>query len=114
MSDSLEARYAALLELAREIPSDSLPSLLGRLAEAEAIVRVRLNTVPTPAGGQKPHPDEHVAVEEAARRLGISPKYVYKHADRLPFVRRIGRRVVCSTRGLQDWSEKQRAYTPAR
>ena len=114
MTDSLEDRYAAVLVLARDAPPENLPSVLGRLAEAEAIVRQRLHNL-APSNGPGKQPDEHVSVEEAARRLGISTRFVYKHADRLPFIRRIGRRVLCSSRAIQDWSERQRPpYTHAR
>src|SRR5438093_13327108 len=105
MTDSLEDRYAALLILARDAPPESLPSVLGRLAEAEAIVRQRLHNL-APSNGPGKQPDQHVSVEEAARRLGISTRFLYKHADRLPFIRRIGRRILCSSRRIHAWSER--------
>lgn len=47
-------------------------------------------------------PDEAVDVTEAARRLGVSERYCYRHADQLPAVR-IGRRLVFSSRGIDQF-----------
>jgi len=91
MTDSLEDRYAALLILARDAPPDSVPSVLGRLAEAEGIRLQRLHTS-APSNGPGKQPDEQVCLEAAARRAGISPRLVYTHADRLPFTRPLGTR----------------------
>ena len=54
-------------------------------------------------------PDEAVDIEEAARRLGMSPRYLYRHASKLPFVVRQGRRVTCSSAGITAFLRERRA-----
>lgn len=51
-------------------------------------------------------PDENLTIDEAARRLGISKDFLYRHD--LPFKVRIGRRVLFSARGLSKWLNDQR------
>jgi hypothetical protein len=80
-----------------------LPGLLGLLAEAQAMALARL-TVPDAEDQPRQAPDGNVSVAEAARRLGVSPSYIYKNAKVLPFVVRIGRRRVCSASRLERWN----------
>ena len=40
---------------------------------------------------------------ELARALKVSRKWVYRHAARLPFTRRVGRAVRFDSRGLESW-----------
>lgn len=53
-----------------------------------------------------PKQDANVDVAEAARRLGVSVRYVYRHAQELPAVR-MGRRLVFSSRGLDDYIRRR-------
>jgi excisionase family DNA binding protein len=79
-----------------------LPQLIGDLAaaHAEALARVLASqSVPPPT-----RPDENLAIDEAARRLGVSKDYLYRHADHLPFALRIGRRLLFSEAGLEKWN----------
>jgi excisionase family DNA binding protein len=48
----------------------------------------------------QPEHDELLAVAEAARRLGISPDYLYRHASEYPFTRRQGRKPLFSAQGI--------------
>jgi excisionase family DNA binding protein len=82
-----------------------LPAFLGALEAAKAEAWGRL-TVSQPV--TLTNADENVSVEEAARRLGVSNRWIYKHASRLTFVRKIGRRVLCSARALAEWNDRQR------
>jgi predicted DNA-binding transcriptional regulator AlpA len=84
---------------------ESLLLILEQLAglQARAEVQVRSASGPAPAVPAGSQPDVNVPVEEAARRLGISRSYIYKNARSLPFTTRIGRRLVCSARGLERW-----------
>ena len=54
----------------------------------------------------QPVPDENVDVEEGARRLGVSVRYVYRNAKTLPVVR-IGRRLLLSSRGIDEFIRKR-------
>ena len=51
--------------------------------------------------------DENLDVRHAAHRLGVSTSWLYREAHRLPFAVRIGRRVLFSARGLEQWSREQ-------
>ncbi len=100
---------------------ETLPDLIGDLEAAKARALVRLMS-PTPvAVAARPDAaaDVNISVEEAARRLGISDRWIYKNAKSrkvgsairpaLPFIRRIGdRRVVCSARGVAEWNAGRR------
>jgi hypothetical protein len=97
-----------LLHAVAEAPPAELPALVGALAQAHAVALARL-TMPRPEN-REPQPREgNISAEEAARRLGVSPSYIYKNARTLPFTARIGRRVVCNIRGVDRWSRQRQA-----
>lgn len=95
---------AVLAGVTDETPSGDLPRLIGDLEAAKAHAWARL-TVPAANVTTGQPPEENVSAKEAARRLGVSPDYLYKQAkaDRLPFVVHIGRRVLFDARGLDRW-----------
>jgi excisionase family DNA binding protein len=99
---SLEARYGAVLELAREVPSESLPALLGRLAEAEAIVRVRLTAPAVEAPAEE---DRLVDMPEVAKVLAIPVEHARELGRRgeIPTVRVGERYVRVRLSSLRDW-----------
>jgi hypothetical protein len=72
------------------------------LAELDA---VEVDAAPA-AGGV---PDRLLTAVEAAVRLAVPVRYVYAHADRWPFVVRVGRKVRCSEAGLVRWLARRRA-----
>lgn len=92
-----------LLQAVAEASPSELPALVGALAQAQAVALGRLTT-PRPEGHEVDVRDGNISVEEAARRLGVSPSYLYKNARSLPFVVRIGRRLVCSPSRLERWN----------
>jgi len=81
---------------ARELPAHELPRLLGELEEIRCTALARL-TAPAPAQSQA---DELLSAPEAARRLGISLDYLYRHHRDFPFTRRVGRRLLFSALGM--------------
>ena len=81
-------------------------ALVVALAARLAALGARMTTGGVPV--EAPSPDENVSATEAARRLGVSRVYLYRHAHELPFAVRIGRRVVFSAKGLERWSRQQR------
>jgi predicted DNA-binding transcriptional regulator AlpA len=93
-----------LARYGRELPATELPSFIGRLAEADAIARARLNS-PAPAPVRKA--DELLSTAEAARRLGISKTTLY-HRN-FPFTIRdpLTRRLRFSANGIEAWIVKQ-------
>ena len=88
---------------------EALPDLIGDLEAAKARAMARLTSPAAARPVMGADLEGNVSVEEAARRLAVSDRWVYSHAKSLPFVRRIGRRVVCSARGVAEWSARQRA-----
>lgn len=83
-----------------------LPDLIGELEAARARAWARL-TAPAPPPRKElaalPH---HVSVAEAAEALGVSRQWLY-HSENLPFVRRLGRRVVVDVRLAAEWLKRQ-------
>lgn len=53
-------------------------------------------------------PDRLLTVPEAAGRCALSVRYIYAHADQLPFVVRVGRKVRVSAARLTRWMARQR------
>ena len=96
----------AALAAAETLPRADLPRFVGDLEEIRAVAFARL-IAPTPV--QQP-PDELLSVQEAARRLGVSRDFLYRHHRRLPFSRRMGRNLLFSAQGIQKYI--QRGYDP--
>lgn len=96
---------AAAAEAIRDADADELPAIVGELEALKAVAWSRMLAPPPPArdeGG-----DQNVSADEAARRLGLSKDWLYKHADALPFAVKIGRRVLFSARGLERWNRQR-------
>lgn len=90
-----------------ELPATVAQELLGRLAGLLELLRLRLLQPPPPSG---PETDRLLTVEEAAERLGVSPRWLYRHAGRLPFARRLSRKALrFSEVGLRRWQAARRA-----
>jgi len=88
-------------------PAAELPQLIGDLEAARAAAWARL-TAPAaepPAEAPRQEP-RNLGVAEAARRLGMSRDWLYRHAAELPFALRIGRRVVFDSVALERWNRK--------
>jgi predicted DNA-binding transcriptional regulator AlpA len=88
-----------VLMAVRELPAGELPRLLGELEEIRWTAMARL-TAPAPARSQA---DELLSAPEAARRLGISQDYLYRHHRDFPFTRRVGRRLLFSALGIDRY-----------
>jgi predicted DNA-binding transcriptional regulator AlpA len=96
-----------LRSLVEETPAPELPELIGELEAARAAAWARL-TAPT---GEKPsvvpgQEARNLDVAEAAKRLGMSRDWLYRHASELPFALRIGRRVVFDSVALERWNRR--------
>ena len=89
------------LEDARNLPADKLPRLLGDIEEVRTTALARLSA-PSPA----PAKDELLTVKQAAERLHCSQVYLYKTA--LPFKRKLGRKLLFSSRGIDEYLAKQK------
>jgi excisionase family DNA binding protein len=82
----------SMLEAAREWPVTELPVLVG-LLESMCVALSRIATPPAPAPADH---DELLDIAEAARRLGISKSFLYRHHGRggFPPARPIGRKLL--------------------
>lgn len=87
-----------LLRAAREFSADDLPGLLGEIEVIRYTALARLSPAPYIGSGQ---PDQLVSIAEAARRLNVSQDYLYRHWKELPFTRRMGRRLLFSSSGIE-------------
>lgn len=92
----------AALGLARRLPPEELPALIGALAEVSAVATARL-AAPAVADA----PDTLLEVPEAAARLGISPDYLYRHSKKFPFTRRMGRKLLFSSVGVETYLKRE-------
>ncbi len=100
----MRGELESVLAAAQGWPREELPALVGALAEAQAVALARLAT-PAPAQTQ---PDELLNVEEASRRLGVGPDYLYRHHRKLPFTRRVGRKLLFSSLGVAQYIRQRR------
>jgi excisionase family DNA binding protein len=96
----LRTELQSALQAARELAPDELPGLLGEIEEIRCTAMARLIA---PAAAPSSCADELLPIEEASRRLGVSEDYLYRHKDEMPFSRRIGRKVLFSSRGIERY-----------
>jgi predicted DNA-binding transcriptional regulator AlpA len=73
-----------LLATIKAAPVEELPRLLGQLREAEAAAMARLCS----ARPVYREPEQLLGVEEAAKRLGCSKDFLYRHWKQYPFARK--------------------------
>ena len=89
-------------------PAPDLPGLIGDLEAAKAAAWARLTAARVDPRTEEPDPEaRNLDVAEAAKRLGISQDWLYKHASRLPFAVRIGRRLVFDSVALERWNGRR-------
>jgi excisionase family DNA binding protein len=96
-----------------DVQPDALPGLIG---EAEALrarlwSRLQAASVPTasaPASSSNGKADHLLTALEAAERLGVSKRWIYRKASELPFTRKLsGGTLRFSERGLDRWKESR-------
>lgn len=95
---------AAAADAIRAADAHELPAIVGEL---EALKAVAWSRMIAPPRERDEGADLNVSADEAARRLGLSKDYLYRHADELPFTVKIGRRVLFSARGLEKWNRQR-------
>lgn len=99
-------------ERAIDLPAEEVPALLARLTSLQGVLLARLLARPIPEGEQKPDGsgDRLLTAGEAATVIGVSPRWLYRHANHLPFSRRFSRKVLrFSAKGLERWIAAKRA-----
>lgn len=100
----MKGELQVALNVARSMPVEDLPRLLGDLEEIRATALARLTTPATVQRAQ----DELLDVDQAAQRLGISRDYIYRHSDQFPFSRRMGRRLLFSSLAIDEYLRKRK------
>ena len=94
----------SVLDSVRELQPEELPALLGELEVVRTTSLMRLSQ-PAP---QPQEPDRLLYISEASELLGMSVKYLYRHADKFPFRRREGRNLRFSSRGIEHYISRKR------
>jgi predicted DNA-binding transcriptional regulator AlpA len=96
---------AALLADPTRVPVEQIPDAIGELERAKAVLWARLTTpVSTNGGGE----DRLLTAEDVSQQTTLSLRWLYRHADALPFTRRVGRKVLFSSAGLAKWLATRR------
>ena len=88
------------------VPREQAPVLLAELERLRVALWLRVNAPAKPAtnGTQPDKSDRMLDVNEAAQRLGVGVRWLYRHADELPFTRRLGTRTLrFSEEGVDRW-----------
>ena len=90
-------------ERAHNVPREELPLLMAELKRVEVMLQLRLNGPERPAPAQ-PRQQKWLTVDEVAARLKVDRRWVYKHARRWRFAKRISRKkLLVSDMGLANW-----------
>lgn len=95
--NAMRSELQIVLEAVRQMTAEQLPELLGELEVVRATAMLKLSA---PTTASQPH-DELLGVEAAAERLGVSADYLYRHSKTLPFTRRMGKRLLFSSLGIE-------------
>ncbi len=104
-ASGLPSTFEALDQEISAAPPERLAAIIVALSTRMAAASARLLAMPMVGPGRTTGPDENLDVAEAARRLGVSKDWLYRHAKGLPFTVRVGRRLVFSTRGMDRWNQ---------
>lgn len=115
MSNQELAALAADPERIGDVEPEALPGLIGEAEALRARLWARLQDASAP-GRQEPTPktrggaDRLLSAVEAAEQLSVTKRWVYRHADTLPFTRRLtGGTLRFSEHGLERWRDSRRA-----
>ena len=102
-----------LLASVASVPVEAIPALLGNLEQLKAALWARLNE---PRSRQTGDPrgesdgSRYLKPEEAARVLGVSVRWLYRHHRQLPFARKLSRKTLrFSESGLRRWQATRKA-----
>lgn len=98
------------------IVPDDFRTWLEELVAAEATIPARVvlarlpaEDTPEPVAAKSSQSDRMLTVQEAAERLGVDTRWVYRRAKKLPFTRKLSTGTLrFSERGLERWKESRR------
>lgn len=111
--DAIRADLASLAMASRDIPAELVPGLVAELARAQAaLLLVCASGASTAAARPEqrgPDEDWMLDVDETATLLGVSRRWVYRNAKRLPFARPISPKILRFSRnGAVKWLASRR------
>jgi excisionase family DNA binding protein len=86
-----------VLKLVSTLNVEQLPELLGELEQVRVTAKARLAAPII----MQPSVDRLLNVDEAAKKLGVSEDYLYRHHREFPFTRRAGRKLLFSSVGIE-------------
>ncbi len=94
MSAPLPDRWSALR--GHEVPEEAIPEALGVLGRLQGELLSRLLASGNGKLGvqAKPEPDRLLDAAAAAKLLGVTRAWMYRHANKLPFTRRLSPKVL--------------------
>lgn len=104
MNWTLREEIQHVLRFAEDLPPEQLPRLLGEIEEVRCTAMARLSAI---AVAHPANPDHLISVADAAQLLGVSKDTLYRQHDHFPFTRRMGRRLLFSSHGIEDYIFKQ-------
>lgn len=110
MTNSTLAILAADPSRIEDVARAELPALIGEAARLHALLQAQLLSVPAV---EKPVASSNgsgplLKATEAAERLNVSTRWVYRHADELPFTKRLTNGTLrFDERGLKRWQERR-------
>ncbi len=113
MQNRLElASLAADPARVADVPREALPALIGEAEALRARLWAQLQAVPVPVpvppASRNGGPDQLLTAEQAAGRLGVDRRWMYRHADTLPFTRKLTPGTLrFSEKGLERWKESR-------
>ena len=106
IQDGQTARMVKLSDLLSDpgkiegLSREAIPQLRGELAQLDTLLLCRLMTT---GKYQDVAEDQLLDVPEAARRLGISEDYLYRHHKDFAFTRHMGRKLLFAARGIEQY-----------
>lgn len=97
---TIQTALATVREQLELVPESNIPEIIGKLYESLAVAQQRLflkvrQTTTTP--------DNLIGPAEAAKRLGVSKEQVYRQSAKWPFTRRMGRKLLFSSNGIDNF-----------
>jgi excisionase family DNA binding protein len=102
--DAADLARRVTLEALDEVRAEDLPAVALYLAALQSRIAARsLAAATRPVAVSRNGSEALLDVREAAARLNFSVDWLYRHAKRLPFTRRVGRAVRFDPEGLARW-----------
>ena len=93
-----------------EVKPDQIPAAIAQLAAAQSTLAARLMVAASQPAPRQDEETNWLSVEEAAAKVGRSPRWFYPNAKRLPFLKRLSRKVLLvSEAGMMRWVASQKA-----